>query len=227
MISKEKIQEIYEKHVKVNHTSEYDTRYHPLPLQYNNKKWKWETKDFPRVIAILEFKRYMEKYNFEFDEVLSFNNYDDPEYEYLKYKNITNLNYDDNPVKNDLHVFKSDKKFDFAMINQTIEHLYDPITALKNIHKHLNNNGIFYANVPSNNVPHCDPYHYYTGITPTGLGVMVHLAGFEILELGQWGNKEYLHKLFDYGWIDYTKLNNTANDKTCPIITWVLARKLQ
>jgi SAM-dependent methyltransferase len=227
MISKEQIQEIYDRYVKINHTSEYDTRYSSLPLQFNNKNWKWENKDFPRIIALLEFKRYMEQYDFYFEDVLSFNNYSDPEYEYLKYKSITNLNYDDDPVNNDLHVFKTDKKFDFAMINQTIEHLYDPLTAIKNIFTHLKPGGIFYANVPANNIPHCDPFHYFTGLTPTGLGVIVKLAGFEILEIGQWGNKEYLNKLFDLGWIDYRYLSNTGNDKTCPIITWILARKPQ
>jgi SAM-dependent methyltransferase len=219
------INEIYEKFVKCNHTDEYDNRYNPLPLEHNNKNWRWENKDFPRVIALLEFKRYMEKYNFFFDEVLSFNDFGDPEYEYLKYKNRTNIVYEQDPENNDLHTLNLNKKFDFAMLNQTIEHLYDPITALKNVYNHLNDGGIFYANVPANNLPHCDPFHYYTGITPVGLGAIAKAAGFEILEIGQWGNKEHLHKLFDIGWIDYTQMSSIKNDITCPIITWIIAKK--
>ena len=202
MLYNNEIEEIFNNFIKVNYTSEYDSRYQPLPLHFNNKRWKWEGKDFPRVIALLEFKRYVEKYNFSFDEVLAFNAENDPEFEYINYKNLTNINYDVDPINNDVHTIKLDKKFDFAMMNQTIEHLCDPIRAIKNLYNHLNDGGIFYANVPANNIPHSEPYHYYTGITPVGIGVMAKMAGFKILEIGQWGNKEHLHKLFNIGWID-------------------------
>jgi SAM-dependent methyltransferase len=221
----EEVYEIYQNFVKINYTEEYKNRYNTLPLNFNNKKWKWEGKDFPRVIALLEFKNYMEKYNFLFDDVLSFNGSSDPEYEYLKYNKISNYNYEDNKINNDLHNLNLDKKdFDFAMINQTIEHLYDPLRVIENIYSHLKKDGIFYANVPSNNIPHSTPEHYYTGITPVGLGVIVKNAGFKILEIGQWGNKDYLNILFNNGWSDYTK-SNGYNDINCPIITWILAKK--
>lgn len=225
MISEVEIQEIFDKFVKVNYNEEYDNRYQRLPFDVNNKKWKWEGKDFPRVIALLEFKRYMEKYNFSFDRILSFNGLNDPEYEYLNFKELVNIQYEKDPIKNDIHTFKINEKFDFIMMNQTIEHLYDPIRAIKNLYNHLNTGGIFYANVPANNIPHSEPFHYYTGITPVGLGVMTKLAGFEILEIGQWGNKEHLNKLFNLGWIDYTSMENTKNDRSCPMITWILAKK--
>lgn len=226
MISNNEIEEIYNNYVKINYTAEYDTRYKELPFQFNNKNWKWEFKDFPRVISLLEFKRYMEKYNFNFENILTFGGCNDPELEYVKYKNLINIDYDDNPINSDAHTFKLDKNFDFTMINQTIEHLYNPIKAIKNIYNHLNYGGIFYANVPTNNIPHSEPYHYYTGITPVGLGVMAKLAGFKILEIGQWGNKEYLNKIYDIDdWIDYRRMENNINDKRCPIITWILAQK--
>ena len=225
MLQANEIEKIFNTFIKINYTKEYDTRYSSLPLQFNNKNWKWEGKDFPRVIALLEFKNYIEKYNFNFENILSFNGDEDPEFEYLKYKHLTNINYWSDPINNDLHTFKLDKKFDFVMINQTIEHLCNPIKAIKNLYDHLNPGGIFYANVPANNIPHSEPYHYYTGITPVGLGVMAKLAGFKILEIGQWGNKEHLHKLFNIGWVDYTQIENTSNDRTCPIITWILAQK--
>lgn len=225
MITEREVYDIYERFIKCNFTEEYDNRYNPLPLNLNNKNWKWEGKDFPRVISLLEFKRYMEKYDFHFEEVLSFNGSSDPEYEYLKYENLINVNYEDDIINNDLHTLNLNRKFDFIMLNQTIEHLYNPILVIKNIYEHLNDDGIFYANVPSNNIPHSEPIHYYTGITPIGLGVMVKLAGFEILEIGQWGNKEYLHKLYDIGWIDYNQMENTTNNRNHPTITWVLAKK--
>mgnify|MGYP003132800612 FL=1 len=61
MISDSKIEELYETYIKVNFTEEYKNRYHPLPTEKNNKDWKWEDKDFPRVISLLEFERYINK----------------------------------------------------------------------------------------------------------------------------------------------------------------------
>lgn len=221
------IYSIYNKHIKINETDEYKNRYVPLPVQDINDKWRWENKDFPRVISLLEFKKYMISYNFHFKNVLSFNGQDDPEYEFLKYDKITNYNYKDDIINYDLHNLNLKKKdFDFVMINQIIEHLYNPILCLKNIYKHLSCGGIFYANVPVNNIPHSIPEHYYTGVTPTGLGVMIKLAGFEILEIGQWGNVIYLNKLFKDGWSDYKYSDVSGqNDFNCPLITWILAIK--
>ena len=227
MLSNNEITNIYTNHIAINYTQEYANRYVPLPLEYNNKNWKWEGKDFPRIISLLEFRKYMIKYDKTFDNVLSFNGASDPEYEYLKYNKIHNYQYSADVIKNDLHTLNLDKKdFDFAMINQTIEHLYDPITALKNIYNHMKIGGMFYTNVPSNNIPHSTPFHYYTGLTPTGLGVITKLAGFDILEIGQWGNREYLNVLFSKGWTDYKYSDRPGwNEINCPLITWILAIK--
>ena len=221
------IYNIYNKHVKINETDEYKNRYVPLIVQDVDDKWRWENKDFPRVISLLEFKKYIISYNFHFKNVLSFNGQSDPEYEFLKYDNVTNYNYKDDIINYDLHNLNLNKKdFDFVMINQTIEHLYNPIICLKNIYDHLGHDGIFYTNVPVNNIPHSTPEHYYTGITPTGLGIMAKLAGFKILEIGQWGNAVYLNKLFKDGWSDYKYSDVPGqNDFNCPLITWILAKK--
>jgi SAM-dependent methyltransferase len=220
------IYRIYNNFVKINENSEYCNRYSELPLEFNNKNWKWENKDFPRVIALLEFKKFMENNNNFFNNVLSFNGSTDPEYEYIKFNNRINYDYDKDKINNDLHNLNLNKKdFDFVMLNQTIEHLYDPIRCLQNVYKHLNKGAIFYANVPVNNIPHSTPEHYYTGITPTGLGVMTEIAGFEILEIGQWGNFDYLTKIFTIGWTDYRN-SLSHNEINCPLITWIFARKV-
>ena len=109
MTNKE-IHDIFDKHVKSNYTKEY-----------NNKNWKWENKDFPRIISLLEFDRYMRKYDFHFDNVLSFNGLGDPEYEYFKYNKRYDYQYKDDVEKYDLHNIDLDKKdFDFCMANQVL-----------------------------------------------------------------------------------------------------------
>lgn len=234
MVSKENIQEIYDKYVKVNYTEAYLNKYSSIPMELNNKKWKWEGKDFVRIIALLEFREYILELDRVFEDVLSFSSVDiwgvrDPEYDYLQYKNHHNFNYEDD-IKYDLHYLELEKKdFDFIMLTQVIEHLYNPILALKNIYNHLKIGGIIYASVPVNNIPHSTPFHFYTGVTPVGLGMMMQLAGFDILKIGQWGNEEYLHQLYgqaELTWPDYTYCENPGrNEIEHPVGTWCFAKK--
>lgn len=228
MLSKQEIYDIYNI-LSVNFNEDYANKYVPLPMQYNDKKWKWEGKDFPRVISILEFREFMLEYNRTFNDVLSFNAIvpdDDPEFEYLSYVNRTNYNYDENEAY-DIHTIDLDKKdFDFVMLNQTIEHLCNPLMALKNVYSHMCSGGMFYANVPANSIPHSTPFHFYMGITPVGLGALVKMAGFEILKLGQWGNPRYLPTSYNTVWMDYMHVPDPGyNDFGCPLISWCLAIK--
>lgn len=220
------IVEIYEKYVKPNSTGEYANRYVPLPLEKNIRNWKWEGKDFPRVIALLEFEKFVNEHNLASNKGLALNGID-PEWEILPHQEITSINYVDNPKLYDLHIMDLlDKDFDFVMVNQTLEHVYDPIRCLKNVYTHMRKGGILYFGVPANNIPHETPFHFYTGITPTGAGAIVRAAGFKILSIGQWGNFEYLRKIFTtHSWPDYRALKNRVNDSKCPVITWVFARK--
>jgi SAM-dependent methyltransferase len=229
------IQAIYDNYVVVNDNPGYLNKYVPLPIRKNNRRaWMWNNKDFPRVIALLEFRQFMLIYNRVFNDVLTFGSISadgvkDPELLYLKYKNHTDINHDIDS-NHDLHFLKLEKKdYDFVMLNQLIEHLYNPILALHNIYQHMKVGGMIYVNVPVNNIPHTTPFHHYTGVTPTGLGAMMESAGFEILRIGQWGNKEYFMKLFDsLNWPDYKYSEEPGkNDMAYPVMTWCLAIKIK
>tara|TARA_R110000737_G_scaffold20853_3_gene39216 strand:- start:290 stop:988 length:699 start_codon:yes stop_codon:yes gene_type:complete len=220
------INRIHREHVLKNTMQDY--KYVPLPMNRNVNNWKWEGKDFPRVIALLELDEFFKKNNFLFEKVLCINGDDDPEFEFLPYKNKKIIHYEADPRNNDLHNLNlQEKDYDFCMLNQTLEHLYDPIRCLKNINAHLKTGGIFYCNVPVINIPHMTPYHHYSGFTPTGLGCIAEAAGFEILSIGSWGNKEYTVKLFEnLDWPSYQDLLTSGlNEKEYPVITWIFARK--
>jgi hypothetical protein len=59
-----------------------------------------------------------------------------------------------------------------------------------------------------------------------GLGAMAKLAGFDIIKIGQWGNKQFFKQMFDTPWSDYTYSDKPGyNDNDCPIITWIFAKK--
>ncbi len=221
------INAIYNTFVKPNYSNEYKMRYSPLPLHKNNLPWRWEGKDLPRIFALLEFERFIVKNKIHCNKGLAINGLD-PEWNYLPYKKIVQIEYADNPEKYDLHTLNlSQKDFDFVIVNQTLEHVYDPIRCLENIYNHMAPGGFLYLNVPANGIPHATPWHYYTGYTPVGLGAIVKAAGFEILSIGQWGNLEYLKKMFDTNsWPDYLQFTNPGlNDMDCPVIAWIFAVK--
>jgi SAM-dependent methyltransferase len=222
------IEDIYNKHITINFTDEYKNRYNPLPFEKNNKKWKWEGKDFPRVISLLEFERYIEKYNFQINNLLIFNGIDDPELEYLndRVKTIHNINYEDDTTNNDLHYLNLDRKdYDFVCLHQTLEHVYNPQQCLMSIYNHMKDGGYLYINVPACNIPHSEPYHYFMGYTPMGLATIAYQVGFKILEIGQWGNREYMLRNWarEPGWPEYRHLRSPGlNEIHNPVITWGL-----
>jgi SAM-dependent methyltransferase len=217
--------------IEVNYTDEYKNRYLRLPVEKNNKRWKWQGKDFPRVIALLEFENYIQKYNISGEKLLIFNGEDDPELEYLvgRIKKAKNINYEDDTANNDLHSLNlTSKDYDLVLLHQTLEHVYNPILCLANIFNHMNKGAYLYINVPACNAPHSEPFHYFTGFTPIGLLLTAIQAGFKPLEIGQWGNEEYLVKLWTRkpGWSDFTQLENPGlNQIQNPVITWGLFQK--
>lgn len=84
-----------------------------------------------------------------------------------------------------------------------------------------------YISVPSINLIHSKPCHYYIGMTPTGLGGIVKQAGFEILDIGFYGNKEYIEFLFkNNDWPNYTQIKNYTNDINCIVCSWIFAKKI-
>lgn len=227
-ITDQEIEDIYNSYIKPNFTNEYSQRYVPLPLQKNTSSWNWKGKDFPRVISLLEFERFITANNIVSTKALAVNGIDDPEWKYIPHQYLIDALYPANPIKHDLHKLDLDEKdFDFVMINQTLEHVYDPITCLKNVYQYMRSGGILYINVPANSIPHSLPFHYYTGYTPIGLAVIAKLAGFNILSVGQWGNVEYLNiTQKNHSWADYTQFANPgSNDLDNPVITWIFAVK--
>lgn len=227
MINYDNIQTIYETYIKNKNNETYLNRYETLPLHLNNKKWRWENKDLPRVISILEFQKFMGENELHFKDVLSINGPQDPEYEFLSYDNLYNYNYEDDRINYDLHTLNLDKKdFDFFMSNQTLEHVYDPCLCVRNIYDHLKPGGVLYINLPAINMSHDTPHHHYVGVTPTGLACIVKQAGFEIMDVGFWGNTDYINFMFnEHDWPDYRKAKNYITEINKEVITWIFAKK--
>ena len=68
------------------------------------------------------------------------------------------------------------------------------------------------------------PIHY-NGYNPMGLALLFLSTGFEIIEIGQWGNYDYISKLFwRHFWPDSTQVSH-VNEERNVAQCWILAKK--
>lgn len=222
--TEDELQNLYWRKVKKN-GGWYFHKYENLPpCPVKAWNYSWSGKDFPRNWAILDFKEWIQNYGIK-AESLAFT-CDDPELEFIEAKEKVRLEY----PPHDLHTIGDQFKeaFDFFLFNQTLEHLYNPYHAVEQIFKTLKPNGYVFTSVPTLNIPHMVPIHF-TGFTPMGLAVLFESAGFEVVEVGQWGNYDYISKLWaTHTWPSYDELNrnnHVSNEERNVCQCWILARK--
>ena len=59
-----------------------------------------------------------------------------------------------------------------------------------------------------------------------GLAMLFKSANFEIVEIGQWGNLEYITKMFStHDWPGLNVLQNIRNEEKNVCQCWILAKK--
>ena len=222
LFTSDEIHQIYKEKVKL--PKSYFNKYEFVPsCPVRMWNYSWGNHDFPRVWTILDFKEWIEKYNIK-PESMAYTNSTDIELEFIESSNKTLLEY----PPHDLHTLNIKEEFDFFLFNQTIEHLYNPFIAIENIYNSLKPGGYVFTSVPTINIPHLTPIHF-NGYNPMGLAMLFKSAGFEIIEIGQWGNYDYIKNLWgSQGWTGYDTLNingKITNEEANVCQCWILARK--
>ncbi len=222
--SEQDIHEIY--HTKVKHSPEYYKKYEQLPpCPVKAWNYSWKHYDFPRNWCLLDFKEWIHKYQIK-PQMLGYTDDIDPELEFIECEQKQLIKY----PEIDLHKIDQsfDNYFDFFLFNQTLEHLFNPFMAVESLYKSIKPGGYIFTSVPTINIPHCVPAHY-NGLTPMGLALLFLSANFEIIEMGQWGNLEYLQLLFkNHDWPGYDMLNKkgkVTNEERNGCQCWILAKK--
>lgn len=123
--------------------------------------------------------------------------------------------------------------FDFMLVSQTLEHLYDPPLALAQIAALLAPGGMVFFSVPAWNIEHMLPSHQQ-GLHPCGLLALVRGAGLEAVKLGWYGSEAYSHAVAQPGGSWPSGASMHAPDPFVSIPhdprgyvnqAWVLARK--
>ena len=101
--------------------------------------------------------------------------------------------------------------------------------AVKNIYNTIKPGGYVFTSVPTLNIPHSTPIHF-NGFNPMGLAMLFMSCGFEVIEIGQWGNYEYISKLWNkHSWPGYDELNHggkVTNEEQNVCQCWILAKKV-
>jgi SAM-dependent methyltransferase len=181
--------------------------------------------DAPRPFCILDFQTWLAQHSVPTQNVLVTHK-PDPEVALLPPSAvITEARYEDG---HDLHTINlPQKNFDLAIVSQTLEHVYNPTQVMERICAHLKPGGYFFTSVPTTNIPHDTPFHFQQ-FYPAGLATLGMQTGFDIVEMGFWGNQEYLLKLFStYEWTDIYGLDDLTADPRYPVACWALFRKSQ
>lgn len=227
LLDPEDIVYLYDRHC--HKSDEYYRKYEKVPLHLMDARWPWENHDYPRIPCLLDFIEWTTKYGIRSPDSLLCTSIVDPEPFYLSPKNVRYEEYEVAGNRNDLHTLDLDKKdFDFVIFSQTLEHLYNPLLALYNLKCHMKIGGYIFTSVPMINVPHMVPVHFW-GMNMMGLASMFTSLGFEVLEVGEWGNKKYIDYIFSrHNWPDYRELIEDGvirNERQNACQAWILARK--
>jgi SAM-dependent methyltransferase len=256
LLSAEVIDELYRTRILVNDDPAYLTRYDGFDFEREFGAEALRRMEFPRLIIILEFKRLIAANAIRSDRLLMLNGgaSADPEAQHLAHRDVEYADYESDPQRHDLHRLQlTSDDFDFVLMSQTLEHLYNPLLALARLRAVMRDGGWLWTSVPTVSRQHQLPLHFHTGFTPIGLACLLTQSGFDVVEIGQWGNTKYISHLFDLELLPtihdlrrgslrargYAHIGRAArrlsprnflsaglhNDFTHPAQTWALARK--
>jgi SAM-dependent methyltransferase len=224
MFSEEEIRALYNNKVKL--PDSYFHKYENIPpCPVKSFGYHWQNFDYPRNWCILDFIDWIKKHNISVEH-LAYTYEGDAEVEFINPVKKTLISY----PPYDLHTISTHFKdeFDFFLFNQTIEHLYNPFEAVKQIYETLKPGGYVFTSVPTLNIPHMTPIHF-NGFTPMGLAMLFKTANFEVVEIGQWGNFDYIQRLWgNHEWPGYNTLQNNnfvSNEERNVCQCWILAKK--
>jgi SAM-dependent methyltransferase len=77
---------------------------------------------------------------------------------------------------------RRDSSYDIVLMLQVLEHIEEPVRALKEINRILSEGGVLFLSVPQAAGDHFEPYHYFN-YTQYGLNSVLKRAGFEIMSM--------------------------------------------
>lgn len=102
---------------------------------------------------------------------------------------------------------------------------------MRQLYRKMTPGGHVFTSAPAVNMQHMTPIHFQH-FTPMGIAAVFQQAGFEVLHVGQYGNRVYEEFVLKHHvWPDCRELaaampgGELVNEKENPDQVWILARK--
>ena len=112
--------------------------------------------------------------------------------------------------------------FDLVICEQVLEHVPDPLTAVRTLRRLCRPDGHVYVSTPFLVRLHDWPGDYWR-FTPDGLALLLRSQGLEPLWVRSWGNREVALANFDH-WVPRLAGQSLRNEPQLPVSVWALAR---
>ncbi|MFZ0668180.1 MAG: methyltransferase domain-containing protein [Acidimicrobiales bacterium] len=131
----------------------------------------------------------------------------------------------------------TDHQYDVVLCEQVLEHVTDPIAAVKTLHALTKPGGEVVVGTPFMLRIHEQPGDYWR-FTKDGLRLMLERGGFERVETFSWGNRDCVSadlmrwmpyrlfkRLFSLHWRAYQPWQSLRNEEEFPVMVWAYARR--
>jgi SAM-dependent methyltransferase len=112
--------------------------------------------------------------------------------------------------------------FDLVICEQVLEHVPDPLTAVRTLRRLCRPDGHVYVSTPFLVRLHDWPGDYWR-FTPDGLALLLRSQGLEPLWVRSWGNRDVALANFDH-WVPHLAGQSLRNEPQLPVSVWALAR---
>jgi SAM-dependent methyltransferase len=112
--------------------------------------------------------------------------------------------------------------FDLVICESVLEHVRDPLTAVRTLRRLCKPEGYVYVQTPFLVRLHQHPRDYWR-FTPDGMDVLLRSQGLEPLWIHSWGNRRVIVANFD-SWATYLPWRSLRDEPDLPANIWALAR---
>jgi len=113
--------------------------------------------------------------------------------------------------------------FDVVICEQVLEHVVDPLTAVRTLGQLCKPDGYVFVSTPFLIRLHSDPGDYWR-FTPSGLERLLRSQGLEPVWVKSWGNRKVVAANFDT-WVRRWPWQSIRNEPHLPAVVWALARR--
>ncbi len=112
--------------------------------------------------------------------------------------------------------------FDLVICEQVLEHVPDPLTAVRTLRRLCKPGGFVYVSTPFLVRLHEWPGDYWR-FTPDGMAILLRSQGLEPLWVRSWGNRDVAASNFDH-WVPRLAWQSLRDEPHLPVAVWALAQ---